>query len=59
MHERRRGWLNLQIPPLGSWSELIRWLTRAQRERIESKEFYELLQREIRARYHTVWRGNR
>lgn len=50
----RRGWLNIQIPPLEAWSEPLRWLTPSQRERIESEEFYELLQSQIRARYHAT-----
>jgi hypothetical protein len=46
-HEVRRGWVNLEIPPLEQWEEPLRWLSRAQRERIEEPSFYELLQREI------------
>ena len=54
VQEARRGWLNIQIPPLEAWSEPLRWLTPSQRERIESEEFYELLQSQIRARYHAT-----
>jgi len=35
------------IPPLEHWEEPMRWLTRAQRDRIEEPGFYELLQQEI------------
>ena len=38
-------------PPLEMWAEPLRWLTPQQRERIESAEFYELLQREITRRF--------
>ncbi len=43
----RRGWMNLEIPPLEQWEEPLRWLSRGQRERIEEPGFYELLQREV------------
>jgi len=45
--EVRRGWVNLEIPPLEQWEEPLRWLSRQQRERIEEPAFFELLQREI------------
>jgi len=45
--EVRRGWVNLEIPPLEQWEQPLRWLSRRQRERIEEPAFYELLQREI------------
>jgi len=45
--EVRRGWVNLEIPPLEQWEESLRWLSRRQRKRIEEPGFYELLQREI------------
>ena len=45
--EVRRGWMNLEIPPLEQWEEPLRWLSRGQRERIEEPGFYELLQREV------------
>lgn len=45
--EIRPGWVSLDIPPLEKWEEPFRWFTPQQRERIESPEFYELLQREI------------
>ncbi len=51
VRELRPGWLALDVPPLETWAEPLRWLTPQQRERIESAEFYELLQREITRRF--------
>lgn len=48
--EVRPGFVTLDIPPLESWSDSLRWLGREQRERFEQPEFYELLQREISGR---------
>jgi len=48
--EVRPGYVTLQIPPLESWEEPLRWLSRTQRERFEEPEFYEMLQREISTR---------
>jgi hypothetical protein len=48
--EVRPGYVTLQIPPLEEWSESLKWLSRAQRERFEEPEFYEMLQREIARR---------
>ena len=48
--EFRRGYVTLDIPPLERWSEPLSWLIRAQRERFEEPEFYELLQRDISTR---------
>jgi len=48
--EVRPGYVTLQIPPLESWEEPMRWLNRDQRERFEEPELYETLQREISAR---------
>jgi len=45
--EVRPGWVTLEIPPLEQWEESLRWLTPVQRERIESPEFFQMLQREI------------
>jgi hypothetical protein len=45
--EVRRGWINLDIPPLEQWEGALSWLSRRQRERMEEPAFYELLQREI------------
>ena len=45
--EVRKGWVNLEIPPLEAWEQPLSWLTQSQRERIENAGFFELLQREI------------
>ncbi len=45
--EVRPGWVTLEIPPLEEWEESLRWLSQTERERIESPEFFQMLQREI------------
>jgi hypothetical protein len=45
--EVRPGWVALDIPPLEEWEESLRWLSPMRRERIESPEFFQMLQREI------------
>ncbi|MCH8147399.1 MAG: tyrosine-type recombinase/integrase [Planctomycetes bacterium] len=45
------GWVMLDIPPLERWEASLRRLPAQQRERIESPEFYEILQRSIARRY--------
>ena len=55
--ETRPGWLSLDLPPLEAWAESMKWLTPAQRERIESPKFYQLLQREVTRRYLARIRG--
>jgi hypothetical protein len=44
VREPRPGWVTLVVPPLESWEEPLRWLMPEERERIESPEFYQLLQ---------------
>ncbi len=51
VREPRPGWLTLDVPPLERWEEPMRWLTPEQKTRIESAEFYELLQREVARRF--------
>ena len=51
VREARPGWLTLDAPPLERWEEPMRWLTPEQKTRIESAEFYELLQREVVRRF--------
>ena len=51
VREMRPGWLNIEVPPMESWADPIRRLTAAQRERLETPEFYEMLQREISHRF--------
>ncbi len=48
----RPGWLNVEVPPLESWDASIRRLTCAQRERVESPEFFELLQSQLSERFY-------
>ncbi len=51
VRQARPGWVTLDIPPLERWESELQRLPREQRERIESPEFYELLQRTISTRY--------
>ena len=51
LSEPRPGWLALEVPPLESWQPALAQLTAAQRERITSPEFYDLLHRELSRRY--------
>ncbi len=41
----------LEIPPLEAWEERLLWLEQPQRERIESPQFYRMLQEQIGRRY--------
>ena len=50
VREARPGWLTLDVPPLEHWGEPMKWLTPEQKTRIESAEFYEMLQGEITRR---------
>jgi len=52
VREMRPGWLNVEVPPLESWDASIRRLTCAQRERLESPEFFELLQSQLSERFY-------
>jgi site-specific recombinase XerD len=49
--EPRAGWVAIDLPPLEHWEEALLWLTPEQRERVGSPAFFQLLQREITARY--------
>ena len=49
--ESRLGWLSLDLPALEMWEEPLKRLSVQQRERIESPEFYQLLQREVTRRF--------
>jgi integrase/recombinase XerD len=51
VRQPRPGWVTLEVPPLESWEKGLRWLTPPQRERIESPEFFRLLQEETTRRY--------
>jgi hypothetical protein len=51
VRQPRPGWVTLDVPPLEAWEEPLLWLTPPQRERVESPEFYKLLQEQIGRRY--------
>jgi integrase/recombinase XerD len=51
VREPRPGWVTMEIPPLETWEKGLRWLTPPQRERIESPEFYRLIQEQATRRY--------
>ena len=55
VREARPGWVTLELPPSERWEEPLRWLTRQEHDRLESPEFYALLQRHATARY-LAWR---
>jgi integrase/recombinase XerD len=44
IREQRPGWVSLELPPLEAWEARLRWLLPEQRERVESPEFFQLLQ---------------
>ena len=45
--EVRTGWYNLEIPPLEKWESSLSQLTAVEREKMESPEFFRMLQTEI------------
>jgi hypothetical protein len=51
VREPRPGWITLEVPALEVWEQPLRGLAREQRERIESPEFFKLLQDQIGRRY--------
>ncbi len=51
LREERKGWVSLHLPPLESWEPVLRWLSVAQRERIESAGFYRQLQEVVTRRF--------
>ena len=51
VREARPGWLTLDVPPLEHWGEPMKWLTPEQKTRVQSAEFYEMLQREVARRF--------
>ena len=44
--ELRPGWITLEILPVERWAAAFRWLTPLQLQRIESAEFFAILQAE-------------
>ncbi len=57
MREPRPGWVTLEVPPLEAWEQRLCWLTRAERERVESPEFYRLVQEHAARKYLAMKRG--
>jgi site-specific recombinase XerD len=51
VREARPGWQTLEVPPLEQWEEPSRWLTPAQRQRIEMPEFYRMLEGHVGERF--------
>jgi hypothetical protein len=51
VHERRPGWVTLEIPPLEAWEKPLCWLTPEQRKRVESPEFFQLVQSHVTRKY--------
>ncbi len=51
VREPRPGWVTLEVPPLEAWQEPLRWLTRQERERVESPDFYGLLQEHLTRKF--------
>ncbi|EMI21735.1 integrase/recombinase Y4QK [Rhodopirellula maiorica SM1] len=47
----RPGFVTLSIPPEEQWSDSLLWLTREQRERFATAEFFKMLQTQITCRY--------
>ena len=51
VREPRPGWVTLEIPPLEAWEKALRWLEPEQRERVETPEFFQLLQTHVTRKY--------
>ena len=51
VREPRPGWITMEIPPLEKWEKLMRWLLPEQRERIQSPDFFQLLQKHVTRKY--------
>lgn len=49
--EARPGWIALELPPLEHWERPLNWLTQEQRERVESAQFYQLLQEHVARKF--------
>ena len=52
--ESRPGWVALDIPPLEAWKEVLAQLPSPQRKRIESPEFFRILQTEVTRRFQAL-----
>jgi hypothetical protein len=55
--EQRPGWLTIEVPPTEHWAQQRRQLTEAQRERMDTAEFYELLRQQITRRVMALKSG--
>ncbi len=51
VREPRPGWVTLEVPPLEAWEKGLRWLRPEQRDRIESPDFFQLLQTHVARKY--------
>ena len=56
VREPRPGFVTMEIPPLEKWEKPMRWLLPDQRERIQTPEFYQLLQTHVTRRYLALTR---
>jgi hypothetical protein len=54
VREPRPGWVTLEIPPLEAWEKPMRWLTPQQRERVESPDFFRIVQDHAIRKYLTL-----
>ncbi len=55
VREARPGWVTLDLPPWERWADALGQLSRREHERLESPDFYALLQRHATTRY-LEWR---
>ena len=51
VREPRPGFITMEIPPLEKWEKPMRWLVPEQRERMQSPDFYQLLQTHVTRKY--------
>ena len=51
VREPRPGFVTMEIPPLEKWEKPMRWLLPEQRERIQTSDFYQLLQTHVTRKY--------
>jgi hypothetical protein len=51
VRELRTGWVTLEVPPLETWETRLLWLLPEQRERVETPEFFQLVQQHVTRRY--------
>ncbi len=49
--QRKPGWVILDLPPRERWANEKRWLTWRQQEGLESRNFYDLLEKHIAKRF--------